>query len=85
MTNYTNILGCTAAILTTIAFIPQVIIIIKTKHTKDISLVMYIIFCLGVFLWLIYGIMLQAIPLMLANSITLALAMIILIFKIKYK
>lgn len=79
-----TIIGSSAAILTTIAFIPQVIATVKTKHTKDISLVMYILFCTGVLLWLIYGIALHAMPLIVANSITFILAVIILIYKLKY-
>jgi MtN3 and saliva related transmembrane protein len=79
-----NFIGSSAAILTTIAFIPQVITTIKTKNTRDISLTMYILFCTGVFLWLIYGIAIHAMPLIGANLITFILAIIILIYKIKY-
>jgi len=80
-----TIIGLSAATLTTISFIPQVMKVWKTKKTKDISLRMYIIFCIGMSLWLIYGIMLKELPIILANSITIVLGLIILFFKIKYK
>ena len=80
-----DVLGFSAAILTTTAFIPQVIKIWKTKSTRDISLGMFSMFCLGVFIWLIYGFIIHALPVILANAIIFILASIILIFKIKYK
>lgn len=79
-----DILGFVAGFLTTLAFLPQVIKVIKTKKTEDISLVMYIIFTVGVALWLVYGIMLLSLPIIIANSLTLALASIILVMKIIY-
>lgn len=83
--NLINIAGLLAATLTTISFLPQVIKIVKTKHTKDISLLMYIIFTAGVLLWLFYGILLKEPPIIIGNGITLILVMIVLIFKIRYK
>lgn len=83
--NLINIVGLLAATLTTISFLPQVIKIVKTKHTKDISLLMYIIFTAGVLLWLFYGILLKEPPIIIGNGITLILVMIVLIFKIRYK
>lgn len=83
--DFFQLLGYFAAILTTISFVPQALLIIKTKNTKGISLPMYIMFTLGVLFWLIYGIHFQMIPVVIANAITLALASIILTFKIKYK
>lgn len=79
-----DILGFVAGFLTTLAFLPQVIKVIKTKKTEDISLVMYIIFTVGVALWLVYGIMLLSLPIIIANSLTLVLASIILVMKIIY-
>ena len=79
-----NIIGSVAAVLTTTAFLPQVIKIIKFKETKDISLIMYILFCVGVFLWLVYGVALHAIPMIVANVITLVLALIILFYKVRH-
>jgi len=79
-----NIFGYLAASLTTIAFLPQVIKTIRLKKTDEISLVMYLLFCLGLLFWLIYGLMITNIPLIIANGITLILATIILFFKIKF-
>ncbi len=78
-------IGFIAAALTTISFIPQAYKVIKTKDTTGISLGMYILFVLGVLLWLIHGIQVQDWPLILSNSITFVLSSIILAFKIKYK
>lgn len=80
-----DILGYLAAILTTISFVPQALLIIKTKNTKGISLPMYIIFTTGVLFWLIYGIANQIVPVIIANMVTFVLAAIILRFKFKYK
>lgn len=79
------LLGLTAATLTTIAFIPQVIKTWKTKSADDLSLGMYSIFCTGVLLWLIYGILIEDIPVIAANTVTLILALTILFFKFFYK
>jgi len=79
-----NILGITAGLLTTFAYLPQVIQIWKTKHTKDLSLPMYIVVTIGTALWLIYGIILSEPPIYLANFVSLVLTMSILSLKIKY-
>ena len=81
----TNILGLIAAALTTTAFIPQVVKIWRSLHTKDISLGMFAIFSIGVFLWLLYGIRIDALPVILSNAITLVLSLTILVFKLRYK
>ena len=78
------IIGLMAATLSTVSFLPQVIQIFKTKHTKDISLVTFIILSFGIFLWLIYGILIMQTPVILANSVTLVLVIAILVMKIKY-
>ncbi|MEA3560980.1 MAG: SemiSWEET transporter [Candidatus Omnitrophota bacterium] len=78
------IIGLFAGILCTIAFLPQVIRIFKTKHTRDLSLATFLILSLGVFLWLIYGILIKQLPIILANGAMLPLAMLILMMKIKY-
>ena len=80
-----NTLGLIAGALTTVAFIPQVVKIWKSRHTQDISLGMFSIFSVGVFLWLLYGIQLGALPLILSNGITLVLSLTILVFKLKYR
>jgi MtN3 and saliva related transmembrane protein len=78
------LLGLAAATLTTIAFVPQVIRTARLKETKDISLLMYVIFCIGVALWLMYGIVRNDLPMMFANFVTLILASIVLSFKLRY-
>ncbi|MFC1786812.1 SemiSWEET transporter [Halobacteriota archaeon] len=80
-----TIIGLVAATFTTISFVPQVIRTIKTKHTKDLSLAMYSIFTTGIFLWLVYGILVKDLPIIIANSITLLFTSAILILKVKYK
>lgn len=80
-----NTLGLLAGTLTTLAFVPQVIKIWKSKYTRDISLGMFAIFSVGVLLWLLYGIQIGSMPIVIANGITLGLALTILVFKIKYK
>lgn len=80
--NLENILGYIAATLTTFAFLPQAWRIYKTKDTKAISFWMYLIFSLGVFLWLVYGVLIGAWPIVVANSITLLLSLWILWMKI---
>jgi len=67
------------------AFIPQVVKTWRTRSAKDLSLVMFLLYCLGVFLWMIYGIMIDELPVILWNIITLILAAVILFFKIKFK
>ena len=83
--NTFTIVGLAAATCTTLAFLPQAIKVIRTKQTKDLSLVMYSVFTLGVFLWLVYGILVKDAPLIIANVITFILAATILIMKIRYK
>ncbi|WP_066382883.1 MULTISPECIES: SemiSWEET transporter [unclassified Anabaena] len=83
--NFITILGLAAATLTTIAFLPQMWQTWRTKSAKDVSYVMLITFMGGLFLWLIYGIYLQALPIILANGTTLFLNSIILWLKIKYR
>lgn len=78
------LVGLVAGVLTTIAFLPQLIQTWKTRKTKDISLGMFVTFCIGVLLWLIYGLMIQALPVILANGVTLVLAGTILVLKLKH-
>jgi MtN3 and saliva related transmembrane protein len=83
--DYITVLGLIAGTLTTAAFLPQVIKIWRSKSAKDISLGMFVIFCAGVSLWLVYGIYIHALPVILANLVTFVLALIILVLKIKYR
>jgi MtN3 and saliva related transmembrane protein len=80
-----TLIGSVAAICTTVSFVPQVIKIYRTKETRDLSLLMYAVFSLGVFLWLCYGILINSLPIMIANLVTLTFSLFILIMKVKYK
>ncbi len=77
-------IGGIAATLTTCSFIPQVARVWKTRHTKDISLLMYALFTFGVALWLAYGILLSSWPIIIANGITLLLAGTVLLLKLRF-
>lgn len=74
--------GYIAAVLTTLSFLPQAILTIKTRDTQSLSLTMYGLFTAGVLMWLIYGWYKQDWAIIVANAITLMLASIILAFKI---
>ncbi len=78
-------LGYIAGFFTTIAFLPQVIKVWRTKSTKDISIWMFLIFTTGVLLWLIYVLLIINYSLIIANTITLILSISILIAKILFK
>ena len=82
--NYVEIIGFAAGICSTIAFLPQAIKAWKTKHTKDISLGLFALITTGTFLWLVYGILIDSWPIILANFFTFILASTILIFKLRY-
>ncbi|MFH1593027.1 MAG: SemiSWEET transporter [Candidatus Woesearchaeota archaeon] len=82
--NWYIYVGLAAGILTTAAFLPQAIKTLRTKKTRDISLMMYIMVVAGLFLWLVYGILLKDLPLILANAITFLFSVFILIMKIRY-
>ena len=77
---YIELIGIVAGILTTGAFLPQIIKILSSKKTEGLSLLTYSIFSTGSFLWLIYGIFRHSISIILANSVTFILNLIILIF-----
>ena len=77
-------LGLLAALLTTAAFLPQVLHTLATRDTRGISLRMYVIFTAGVVLWLIYGLLTRDLPLIAANAVTLILAGAILILKLRH-
>jgi len=83
--NWTTLIGTIAAVCTTVAFLPQAVKVVKTRHTKDIALGMYVILLFGICLWLIYGILLHRWPIIISNAITFVLAVIILIYKLIYK
>jgi len=78
------IIGLVAGILTTLAFLPQLTKTWKSKSAKDMSLVMLITVITGVFLWLIYSVLIQATPIIFANIVTRVFASSILTLKIRY-
>jgi MtN3 and saliva related transmembrane protein len=79
------VLGLIGGALTTISFLPQVIKTWRTRSAKDVSLGMYSLLCAGIAIWIVYGVMIGSVPIIVANVITLALASIMLVFKIRYK
>ena len=78
-----DLFGYTAAACTTIAYIPQAVKVFKSRHTKDISMGMFLIMTFGLLFWLVYGFMLNSLPIIAANIITVVLAGYILYMKIK--
>ena len=80
-----DIIGYIAATLTTVSFVPQAWHTFSTKDVNGISLGMYSVFTVGIALWLAYGLMLNAWPIVIANVITLALASLILVMKLRYR
>ncbi len=83
--DHIEIIGLVGGGLTTISFLPQVIKTWKSKSAKDLSLVMFSLFCLGIVLWLIYGLLINSLPVILSNALTLILSSTILFFKLKFK
>jgi len=81
---FTEMIGYSAATLTTVSFLPQLIRVVKLRSARDISLVMFLIFTTGTTLWLVYGLILRSIPMTLANGITTILSATILYLKLKY-
>ena len=76
-------IGYTAAACTTLAFVPQVLKILRERSTDDISASMYVVYVVGVALWLAYGILAAAWPIILANAATLCLAVTVLWMKLR--
>lgn len=79
-----DLLGYTAATLTTVAFVPQAWRCFRTKDVSGISLRMYTIFTLGIAVWLAYGIVLRQPPMMVSNSLSLVLACAVLAMRVRY-
>lgn len=84
MTGITDAVGFAAGALTTIAFVPQAMKMYASKSGKDVSARMLLIFSAGVILWLIYGILIESVPIILTNVITLILSLTIVALKIRY-
>lgn len=82
--NWTDWIGYVAATLTTASFVPQAMLTFRTRDVSGISLGMYSAFTLGVALWLLYGVLIEAWPVVIANAITLALAASILFMRLRF-
>lgn len=80
-----NILGLVAGICTTVAFIPQVLQVWRTRSAQDISIGMYSVFIVGVALWLVYGLVVNSMPVVLSNLVTLLLASAVLGMKMWFE
>ena len=80
-----DLIGYLAAILTTCSFVPQAWLTFRTRDVSGISLGMYSVFTTGVALWLLYGVLLGAWPIVAANAVTLALAAAILVMKLRFR
>jgi MtN3 and saliva related transmembrane protein len=85
MIDYVTILGSLAGALTTVAFFPQLLKVWRTRSTRDISLGMFSIFCVGVLVWFIYGLLIDDAPVIIANFLVFIQALIIVTFKLRYK
>ncbi len=79
------IIGLCAGMLCMVSFLPQLIKIVRTKQTKDLSLITFSVLSVGVFLWLIYGILIGELPIILSNAFIFVLSLLIVAMKIKYK
>ena len=79
-----DLYGSLAALLTTIAFLPQLIKTFQTKKADDVSFLMLILFITGLIFWIIYGILINSYPILIANILTLSFNLSILILKILY-
>jgi len=82
--NYIDLFGFLAALLTTIAFLPQLCKTWQTKSADDVSLIMLILFITGLIFWIIYGFKINSIPILFANIVTFIFNFSILILKISY-
>ena len=82
--DYINLLGVVAGFLTTVSFLPQAFKAWKTKSTKDISINTFLILFTGMFLWAIYGFLINSIPVLAANGVSVFIALSIIIMKFRY-
>lgn len=80
-----DLLGIVAGTLTTISFIPQLLRILRTRSADDISWAMFSVFAMGTTLWIVWGVGQRAVPVILANAITLLLTAVIMFLKWRYR
>ena len=79
-----DLLGITAGCLTAGAYLPQALKVLRSRHTRDLSLAMYVVMTIGNTGWLLYGLMLGSLPIVLANAVTLTLCVTILAMKLRH-
>lgn len=79
----TDLIGFLAACLTTLSFVPQAFLVIRTGQTEGISITMYAMFTLGIAFWFAYGLLRMDMPMIVANAITLSLASVIIFMKVR--
>ena len=84
MTQFHDVVGYFAGFLATFAFVPQVAKTFKERHARDVSLGMYVLFCSGVGLWLLYGFLIASWPVIVSNFVTLILSGAVLVLKLKH-
>lgn len=77
-------IGAAAATITTLCWVPQAIKVIRTRETKAISLIMYLMLTVGIALWLVYGLLIGSWPLIGANAVTFVLTVLILAMKLRF-
>jgi MtN3 and saliva related transmembrane protein len=83
--DYVTLLGYSAGALTSLALLPQVIKIYRSRSARDISSGMFVAFCVGILLWIIYGVAIDSLPVIVANTVSLTLGIIIICLKFKYR
>lgn len=79
-----NAIGLLAAVCTTVSFVPQLIRVWRLRSAREISLTMFLVYSIGVLLWLLYGIFIRSLPVILANVFALVLSLAILFLKLKF-
>lgn len=79
-----SVFGYAAAFCTTMAYLPQVIRVWKTRRTQDVSLAMFLVMTAGLICWLVYGVMTNDLPVILCNATALVMTSIILVFKLRH-
>jgi MtN3 and saliva related transmembrane protein len=84
MTHLQDVVGYAAGLLATAAFVPQVAKTFRERSARDISLGMYVLFCTGVGLWLLYGLLIGSWPVILSNFVTLLLSGAVLVLKLRH-
>lgn len=83
--DFHNLIGYAAAILTSVAFVPQALKSWQTRDLSGVSLPMYSLFTVGMVMWLVYGVMLGSWPIIIANAITIVLASVVLALKVVHR